>query len=218
MGCDGVVPRNKTVATGFGPRGQGPMNGDCSCCWYPGTFRLWHESAPHTCHVNIAGFRTAAHVAIPAYPAGVCVCVCVCAYTDIDIDNGVPRHRRKAEIGAHERDERIGKRLRPFEALKVLILFARSTPEAWQAVVAPAVSVTGGLTGLVQLQKPIAIAAAATRWPRRGVSAIAEFKKTCLLVSSQPGRAAKPSFCRCSGWRWPWRRTWRRPTSSRMCC
>jgi hypothetical protein len=170
MGCDGVVPRNKTVATGFGPRGQGPMNGDCSCCWYPGTFRLWHESAPHTCHVNIAGSRTAAHVAIPAYPAGVCVCVCVCAYTDIDIDNGVPRHRRKAEMGAHERDERIGKRLRPFEALKVLILFARSTPEAWQAVVAPAVSVTGGLTGLVQLQKPIAIAAAATRWPRRGVS------------------------------------------------
>ena len=61
---------------------------------------------------------------------------------------------------AHERDERIGKRLRPFEALKVLILFARSTPEAWQAVVAPAVSVTGELAGLAQLQKPIAIAAA----------------------------------------------------------
>ena len=121
-------------------------------------------------------WRSPSYPAVPgrpyryAYYMCVCVCVCVCAYTDIDINNGVPRHRRKADMGAHERDERIGKRLRPFEALKVLILFARSTPEAWQAVVAPAVSVTGGLTGLVQLQKPIAIAAAATRWPRRGVS------------------------------------------------
>ena len=78
-------------------------------------------------------------------------------------------------MGAHERDERIAKRLRPFDALKVLILFARSIPEAWQAVVAPAVSVTGELAGLAQLQKPIAIAAAASRWPRRGASPIAEF-------------------------------------------